>query len=248
MFCDLYCAVKHDEHEIVAVPLYCNTWKCEHCADRRRRQLQRLAISGRPNTFLTLTVNPQVLDSPEARAQALVKAWRTVVRRAKQHYGYDKLPFLAIFERTERGEPHLHILLRCKWLDQKWLSAQMQELLASPIVDIRRIKDPSKVARYVCKYIAKAPHKFAGTKRYWRSQDYEQTDDADDDTADATAPAWQFRACNIFDLAEELEYSGYTVTWRHDELHARWAEQTARRRSSDTGRAASLWPVDPNWK
>ncbi len=53
----------------------------------------------------------------------------------------------------------------------------MAELTGSPIVDVRRITNQTKIVKYITKYIGKDPTKFEGTKRYWRSQDYLKPDD-----------------------------------------------------------------------
>lgn len=85
----------------------------------------------------------------------------------------DKLPFLAVVEKHKSGWPHLHILARTKWIDWKWLSLQMWEILNSPIIRIERLFRKSKAAVYCAKYCGKATQKFQCTKRYWQSQDYD---------------------------------------------------------------------------
>lgn len=85
-----------------------------------------------------------------------------------------RLPFLAVMERTRRGTPHLHVIARTSWIDQVWLSKQTAELLDSPIVDIRRIDSPGRVAGYAAKYVGKDPAKIGTSKRYWQSRDFDQ--------------------------------------------------------------------------
>ena len=163
-----------------------------------------MAADGAPDTFLTLTANPKCFESPDARAQALVKAWRTIRRRAQKKYGYDSIPFLAVFEATKRGEPHLHILLRVKWLDQEWLSAQLEELTGAKIVDIRRVKGRRQAAAYVTKYVGKSPGAFEGCKRYWKSQDYIIKDEADEETDDYDPSEWEVVKRGWLDLCDLL--------------------------------------------
>jgi hypothetical protein len=93
-----------------------------------------------------------------------------------RHYKIKKLPFLAVVEATKLGWPHLHILLRSIWLDQKLISKWMGELHDSPNVYIERIDNKARVNAYVAKYAGKAAHKFGTTKRYWKSRDYELRD------------------------------------------------------------------------
>jgi hypothetical protein len=144
------------------------------------RALKALAASGEPDMFITLTVNPDQGESPEERARMLVEAWRKARRAAIRRYQLDGLPFLAVFEKTKRGEPHLHILARSSYIPQKWLSDFMAAEINSPIVDIRRIKGQKQAVNYVTKYVGKAPFHFDGVKRYWRSQDYERKNIGED--------------------------------------------------------------------
>lgn len=173
MFCREASLVKYDTHVTVATPLYCRSWGCPECQPARKRQLVALAASGRPTSFITLTVRPDVRRTKTSRARALVAAWRVVVRRAKKKYSYRSIPYLAVFEATKAGEPHLHILARVRWIDQRWLSAQMRSLIDAPIVDIRRVKGKRMIAQYIAKYVGKEPGKFGTCKRYWRTRDYQ---------------------------------------------------------------------------
>lgn len=181
MLCQEWTLVKRQNGVLTAEPLKCKCWSCEYCAPIRSRALVRQAFMGRPDTFLTLTVNPRWYDSVDERARALARAWRLLRLRAIRKYKLKNLPFLAVFEKTKAGEPHLHILLRVKWIDQRWVSDQMRELIGAPIVDIRRIVGKGKIAAYVAKYVAKDPSMFKGTKRYWCSQDYEMPDPREDE-------------------------------------------------------------------
>jgi len=156
-----------------AKPLPCRSWLCETCYEMRRSQLMAQAASGEPIRFLTLTVNPDFLNSPEERCLALARAWRIVVKRLRRKYGPESCEYLAVVEQTKQGEPHLHILLRSPYVPQRLLSTWMAEIIAAPIVDIRRIRNQKEVVRYVAKYLTKAPHKFATCKRYWSSTHYD---------------------------------------------------------------------------
>lgn len=142
------------------------------CRPRRLRDLKKLARSGAPDMFITLTVNPEVGESPADRARLLVENWRRARRAAIKRFSLKELPFIAIFEKTKRGEPHLHILARSRFIPHEWLSRFMGDAIGAPVVDIRRVKNQKQAVAYVSKYVGKAPHSFEGTKRYWRSQDF----------------------------------------------------------------------------
>jgi len=153
----------------VALPLFCRSWGCEICAPRRAAQLIALGKAGRPNRFLTLTIAPTVAPTAALRAKALANALRNLMKRVRRKVAPAKVEYLAVFEATKLGNPHLHVLLRSPFLAQAWISEVMRELIGSPICDIRQVKDAGHAARYVAKYIGKEPHKFGTCKRYWTS-------------------------------------------------------------------------------
>lgn len=172
MLCSEETLVNSDARQGVAVTLRCKRWSCEICRPFNKRAVVRKAVEGRPTLFITLTVNPRHGADQDERARQLVKAWRTIRRRATKKYRYKSIPFIAVFEKTKRGEPHLHILARCAWLDQRWLSAQASEEIDAPIVDVRKVTGEKQAACYCAKYVGKDPHVFRGTKRFWSSLDW----------------------------------------------------------------------------
>jgi len=211
--------VKVETHQITITPLRCRCWSCDQCQPRRKAALIEEGMAGHPNTFITLTVNTQLPGSPERHARMLVKAWRTVRRRAIAKYRYKALPFMAVFEATKKGEPHLHIIARCKWLDQKWLSDQMRELMNSPIVDIRRVDTPDRAVKYVAKYIGKDPHHFGTTKRYWRSADYLIPSDDEEDPGPPWID-WKVVREPFGAVVGFYRHHGWNLaSWKDEEIH-----------------------------
>lgn len=192
--------VKDDGAKIIAATLKCRSWRCDSCNPMRVAQLRRLAMSGHPMTFITLTVNPHNFDSPEDRARRLADAWRKTVKAACRKYQYKTIEFLAVFEKTKAGEPHLHILSRVKWLDQGWLSARMNEYIGAPIVDIRRIDNAGRAAAYISKYLGKDPHQFGTCKRYWTSRNWDMEQDKQDDCVKAFTAPWEIRDARLSEL------------------------------------------------
>jgi hypothetical protein len=119
-----------------------------------------------------LTVTPAKGHTPAERAKNLASAWRIIVKRAKRQLKLTQLEYLAVFEKTKRGEPHLHILARCGYIPQRWLSEQMREITGAPVVWIEAVTSEKQAARYVAKYCAKDPHRFGTCKRYWHTRNY----------------------------------------------------------------------------
>jgi hypothetical protein len=194
-----------------AVSLRCRAWGCPLCQPDRQRQLVALAKSGRPTTFITLTTNPAVGSSPASRAKTLAGAWRQVVKRACKKYRYKKIAYLCVFEATKKGEPHLHILARVKWIDQRWLSAQMRELIGAPIVDIRMVKSAGEIASYISKYIGKEPHRFKTCKRYWCTRSWDLSDFKREPDTGYWSNVWEVRKVSIHWLRECWEGMGWEV-------------------------------------
>lgn len=123
-----------------------------------------------------------------------------------------RLPFIAIIEKHRSGWPHLHLLLRSKWIDHKWLSAQMLDLLNSPVVEIERLKSVRKSAVYCSKYCSKAAEKFSTTKRYWKSKDYDQRKKPANDNEKQAQPSWEKREIRFHLLVERLYHQGWSIT------------------------------------
>lgn len=180
MLCSEAILVNQGGTEGHATVLRCKRWRCELCQPFNHRKIKRKAREGQPNTFLTLTVNPARYETPDAAARDLKTAWVNLRRAMQRDHGVEKPPFIAVFEKTKAGWPHLHILMRCKFIEQSWYSDTMARLIGAPIVDVRRVGNVKKVAAYVAKYIAKAPEAFNHCKRWWRSHDYAiQTDECE---------------------------------------------------------------------
>ena len=194
-----------------AVSLRCRSWGCPLCQPDRQRQLVALAASGRPTVFLTLTSNPRIGISPASRARSLASAWPIIVRRARAKWGYKSIPYFCVFEATKRGEPHLHILARVKWIDQRWLSNQMRQLTGAPIVDIRRVRSVKEAASYISKYMGKEPHRFKTCKRYWRTVSWDISDHEPERMEGDWSTGWEVHDIPIDALRGGWEALGYRI-------------------------------------
>jgi hypothetical protein len=225
MLCQEQSLYKSGDGWIRVITLYCRAWSCPICRPRRRAQLIHEARDGHPTTFLTLTASPQSGATPQERARNLSHAWRRLRRKIIADFKISKLAFLAVFEATKAGEPHLHILARMPYVPQRWLSDQMAHLTSSPIVDIRRVRSAGQAASYVAKYIGKSPHRFAGCKRYWRSKDWLTPPDPSE-THDWSSPqGWRVSNLSPHELMRKLFSEG----WRFDAVTAdEWIGRRAR--------------------
>lgn len=202
--------------EVRAGAIWCKSWLCEHCAPIRKKQLQAQACNGNPTKFITLTSKYRPSDmTPDQAAQELVHAWRMVVQRGKRDKLFSEIQYIAVFELTKQGWPHLHILARCSFLSQKWLSERMAEYADSPIVDVRKIKTRNAVAWYVSKYIAKEPQRFKHCKRYWRTHKYDlQPQKPDKPVHDRYKGYWS--TWHIQEVAGVYQGHDYSIEWDSD--------------------------------
>jgi len=213
MYCASLSLVKGDDEKVEGTILPCNLWPCEHCRPLKQRELKRLAMAGIPDTFITLTASADTAETPDEAARALVRAWRLIVKRAKRHFNIKSLPYIAVMEATKKGQPHVHILCRVRWLPQRWLSAQTADIANAPIVWIERISGGHKAAGYISKYLGKDPHRFGGCKRYWRSLDWIADRKAWDDAKNKNKGDWTVCRFSLSRLADELVSRGYAVSW-----------------------------------
>ena len=120
----------------------------------RKKKLFRLFKSGFESAgahtetirFLTLTTSDDSKDDIYASFEKFVK-------RVRRRYG--SFEYVAVREWTVKGKPHLHILFRGKYMDQKWISSAWREVHESFIVDIRQVTSLKKAANYLMKYLVK---------------------------------------------------------------------------------------------
>lgn len=210
--CGGWSLVRHAADGSHAITLWCRSWRCPDCFPRRMAALKKQAAAGNPSTFLTLTVNPMLGGTVEERAQQLSDALKVLIKRARRKFRKSRIEYFAVFEETRKGEPHLHILLRAPYLPQRWLSAVMNELISSPIVDIRRIHGRRQVVNYIAKYVSKGPRAFGTMKRYWASQGYDPRESGPERVADEFGSRWYAVKIPLFLIEEEWKAAGMLVT------------------------------------
>lgn len=172
MLCSEAVLINQDGTGGHAATLRCRRWSCDICNPFNHRNVKRRAREGAPSTFLTLTVRPSRYETPDEAARDLKRAWVNLRRSLTRRNGDKAPPFIAVFEQTKKGWPHLHILCRMRFVDQRIISAFMGRAIDAPIVDIRHVTDVGRIGAYIAKYISKAPAAFKGCKRWWRSHDY----------------------------------------------------------------------------
>lgn len=121
-------------------------------------------------TLMTLTCNPARhphVDDAFARTSLAVNQ---LFKRIRRRWPDSRIEYFLVWERTKKGWPHAHLLLRAPFIPQGWLSGVWNELTGAPIVDIRAVHTPGEVVAYIAKYLSKDPRAPVGMKRYRSSR------------------------------------------------------------------------------
>lgn len=172
MFCRDVCNVKHGIAGVTISVLYCNSWQCEVCQGRRAWKLAQDLKAGKPSKFLTLTVAAKRGISREQRARSLKDAWVAWIAKLRREHPGEVVEYAYVFEDTEKGEPHMHILGRWPWVDKAEISAYFGKKIGAPNTRIEAVKSQKGLASYLTDYLKKGPTRFGTLKRYGFSKGY----------------------------------------------------------------------------
>jgi hypothetical protein len=105
--------------------------------------------------FLTLTLDPSKLADGQV-TKATVKYIRKIFNKFREYLKRElgEAPsYICVLEFTQKGRPHLHILLD-RFIPQKWISSTWDNLGGGRIAFIKKVT-VGKVAGYLAKYLAK---------------------------------------------------------------------------------------------
>lgn len=213
-YCGERTAVKYGHEERLGVTLFCKSWACPDCAEKRKRRLIAEVCGGSPTAFLTLTIRREEGKTAALAASELSKAWQTLRKRLMYYRGWRKLPFFAVFEPTKLGYPHLHIFVRMAFVSQLELSCWMSHLIGSPIVHIRAIDNKGRAAGYASKYTTKHNTKFGTCKRYWQSADYDLRPKDTRKRDYLPGEGWELDNRPLHQFAKDWHSLGWLIEWR----------------------------------
>lgn len=172
-------AVKRHGPQGEAGVVRCKRWSCPVCRGINRRRVVGAGVAGHPTAMLTLTVSSRHYDCPDDAARDLKRGLVLLRRRIARRWPGQRLPFLAVYEKHKSGWPHLHLLIRAKFLPIRELRAMWEEVTGSWNVNITKIDTVGQAAFYAAKYVGKDIHAFHGCKRWWRSHDYNEPRERD---------------------------------------------------------------------
>lgn len=158
--CGSGCWVEKSKDEIRIRANSCHDRWCMSCqrgnAFRLKQQIEPL-INPADTRFLTLTLrhsNTELKDQIDRLFRSLKELRRRPIW--KQNVVGAIIVLELKIGRDDRWHPHLHCIIKGRWMDQKEISREWQRVTGdSSIVDIRPVKDQPEVAAYVTKYLTK---------------------------------------------------------------------------------------------
>lgn len=125
-----------------------------------RRRLIHLVSEAPPQRMLTLTAWTKAFDDPQDAARRMARQFPRLIALLRRALPQAPIEYLAVWERTQAGWPHLHVLLRGPYVPHALVSQLWARLMNSPIVHLKRLDDSAAGARYVAKYLTKDPDPF----------------------------------------------------------------------------------------
>ncbi len=151
----------------------CGSRYCPNCSYRYRRDLAERIIKRigivKPKVWRFLTLTIRSTDEPlgeqlDNLRTSFRRLRQTVLWLSTQLLGYAVIE-ITFNEMTQKWHPHLHVLTRGIYLDQRKLSEQWKKCSrGSDIVDVRMIRNGRHAVNYICKYLGKSPE--FGTMTY----------------------------------------------------------------------------------
>lgn len=150
----------------------CRRWKCPRCGPAMRNRLVHLVEQSPPDRMLTLTIDPSLYSSPFHGARRMSWAFSRLVALMRRFSKPEPVEYLAVWERTKAGWPHLHVLLRGPFIPQRLVSRWWGSLTGSPVVYFTYLGGARAGGRYVAKYLTKDPDPFASGRALRASRNF----------------------------------------------------------------------------
>lgn len=207
-FCGRFSAFKVSSQGTRLVDLPCRCWSCTDCQRLLRALIRKRIMSGQPNTFLTLTVNPKLHSSREEREDVMKRGLNKLAQRARIEWPKVRFEYFAVVELTKRGEVHFHVMCQAPFIPKQWLVTQWEKLTGAIIVDVKRISSKAGATRYVTKYTSKNPERLANHRRFVVSQGYERDVKRARNRIDLFESPWHFVKCRGFLFVEDMLVRG----------------------------------------
>ncbi len=193
-----------DDSTVVIIPVPCKSWNCPHCGPRKRAYYIDLLSRGDPQREMTLTCPVGLFTSPQSTAVDMKEAFVKLVKQIRKIF--KKFEYALVWELTQKGVPHAHVLFRGTYIPQKWLSIKWQSLGFGRVVDIRSVRKGEARAAHACKYLGKATgqtaYELAPLHIVQISQNYVLRPTDDPAVSQVTSYEWSFTPLDPGEVAE----------------------------------------------
>jgi len=202
---------RQEDGTTIVHPLSCKRWSCRSCAPRRKRKLLARLDGTKPVSLLTLTCRPSAHLDPDSAFFTMSASVNKLFKRIRRVWPHAEVEYFLVWERTAKGWPHAHLLLRAPYVPQTWLSRHWADLTGAPIIDIRQVHTAGQVVAYISKYLTKDPQAPAGMKRFRSSLRFFPAVLPQADPAGKLFTTWTMSRKSACELAAEFSDAGYTV-------------------------------------
>lgn len=197
-------------HQVVRpLPARCNRWSCSTCGPRKARRLRKRLERTRPSRLVTLTLRPDPSLTPKEHLALANRAWSILWRRLRRKHGPKAVGYAKIVELTRAGTPHLHIIVSCPFIEQRWLSAAWRELTGSYIVDVRKVSRRRGIAGYLTAYLTKALEVPPGMRKWSAARSYVPAEPAPPLEPGELAPSGHWMRLSALKVAATYLQAGY---------------------------------------
>lgn len=154
--CSFGCLVHYDETtgRRIILAISCKQWTCPDCAKALRARWVARVTAAKPDRWLTLTMVHNPGGNTLREWQRIKSGFYKLVQKIRKRF--KTFEYVACYELTLKGQPHVHVLFRGTFIPQRWLSNKAVECGLGSVVYIEAIRDKKETAHYLVKYITKA--------------------------------------------------------------------------------------------
>lgn len=143
-----------DSGEVKRILLRCHRWSCSICGPRKEIFVRHLALSGRPERLITLTLRYDKNFTLHENLARISTYRRLFFRAARKDFRV--FEYFWVVELQKNGTPHIHILQRGDYIPKRWIKAHWKAISGSFVTDVRRLDSYAGGAHEISKYLLKS--------------------------------------------------------------------------------------------
>jgi len=205
---------KDSGERVELLELPCNMWGCDDCRPGKRARVVAQILAGKPRLFLTLTMQVVEGRTPLEACDLMLKGWDRLLKWLRRFHKGKEVEAYWFIEATEQGYPHIHIVLRMPFTPEHKIQEHWIRYTGSYILKIKTITNQLHMARYVAKYLTKAPVRFGTHKILSRTRGYLPADFNEKYEKSALgAPRWELLHEGLWLTRQKLQHNLYVCEW-----------------------------------